>query len=378
MSNIKSITPIGKHQTYDLEVDHPDHQFYLANGILTSNSHAVAYAIDSFWCAWFLTHYEEQWLCAYLESMSHTPDQRAKAFGEAKALGYQIVPIDINYAGLGWTALPGKRLMPSMTSCKGVGDSAVEEIMALRPFYSVEDMLYNRDGSCRLSKFNSRALTALITVRAFESLGCVGPDKLFKSYRHMYETMMGEYTEEVTRKRGGVTETVECVRDHMSLIKKTSLKDPHEGRRNLFDLARGLAETFEDEWSAKELAELHTKVFGSVDVMMMFDQSIFDKLAEKGIRSIEEVEVGSSDVVWFVTVLSVGKKGKEPSAGVMKETRNGKAYAQAFVAGPTGKPLRMNVWGSKELPVPYRLYVGEVKRDDFGLSTVTFKMKEIA
>ena len=38
-NNIKSIKQIGKAQTYDIEVAHPDHQFYLANGILTSNSY---------------------------------------------------------------------------------------------------------------------------------------------------------------------------------------------------------------------------------------------------------------------------------------------------------------------------------------------------
>jgi len=341
-------------------------------------AHATAYAIDSYWCAWLLTYYEEFWLCAYLESMSSTPDKRAKAFGEAKALGYQIVPIDINYAELGWTSLPGKKLMPSMTSCKGVGASAVQEIMSMRPFESVEDMLYEPDGSWRLSKFNSKALTALITVRAFDSLGCVGPDKVFKSYRHMYETMMGEFTETVTKKRKGVEETLDVVRDHSALIKRSTKKDPQEGRKNFYELARGLSEIFKEEWTSRELAELHAKVFGSVDVMMMFDQSIFDKLAEKDVKSIEELEVGDTDVVWFVTVLAAGKKGKTPSAGTMKQTKNKKNYAQVFVSGPTGKALRVNVWGANELFEPYKLFVGEVKRDDFGYSTTAWKSKEIA
>lgn len=39
MSNIKSVKTIGKARTYDIEVAHTDHQFYLANGVLTSNSY---------------------------------------------------------------------------------------------------------------------------------------------------------------------------------------------------------------------------------------------------------------------------------------------------------------------------------------------------
>jgi len=377
MTNIVSVVEVGEEETCDIEVDHPDHQFYLANGMLTSNSHAVAYSIDSFWCAWLMTYYEEHWLCAYLESMSHTPDQRAKAFGEAKALGYQIVPIDINYAGLGWTSFPGKKLMPSMTSCNGVGNSAVEEIMDLRPFESIEELLFEKDGSYRLGKFNRKAMESLIMVRAFDSLGCVGSDKVFKSYKHMYETLMGEYVETITRKRKGVEEIVDVKRDHATLIKRSTVKDPYEGMKNFYSLARGLADDFTDEWTSKELAELHAKVFGSVDIMMMFDQCLFDKLEEKNVGSIETLEVGDSNIVWFVTVLS-GKKGKVATSGSMKQTKNGKSYAQIFAAGPTGKPIRVNLWGSKELPEPYKMFCAEVKRDDFGYSSTIWKMKEIA
>lgn len=341
-----------------------------------NKSHAVAYAIDSFWCAWLMTYYEEQWLSAYLESMSHTPVQRAKAFGEAKALGYQIVPVDINYATQGWTVLPGKKLMPSMTSVKGVGDSAVEEIMAMRPFKSIEELLYNDDGTWRLSKFNRKALEALIKVRAFDSLDCVGPDKVFKSYRHMYETMMGSYTETV-EKRKGSGEFVERVRDHSALIKRSTKKDPHEGRKNFYELARGLAADFSEEWSQRELAEFQAEFFGTADVTMMFDQKYFDKFEQMDIPSIEDLELGETKHVWFVTVLAAVKKGGEPASGIKKKTRNGKEYVQAFVTGPVGKPLRISVWGRKELFEPFQLCLAEVKRDDFGFSTAGFKVKVI-
>jgi len=341
-----------------------------------NKAHAVAYAIDSFWCAWLMTYYEEQWLSSYMESMSNTPDQRSKAFGEAKALGYQIVPIDINHAALGWTVLPGKKLMPSMTSVKGVGESAVEELMQIRPIESIESFLYNEDGTWKPSKFNRKAFEALIKVRAFDSVGCIGSDKIFSSYRHMYETLMGQYTETVTRKRKGVQETVEIVRDHSNIIKKSSKKDPFEGQMKFYELARGLVGT--EEWSHRELAQFQAEFFGTVDATMMFDGSLFKKLEDKGIAPIEELDTGKTDLVWFVTVMSNGKKGATPSAGVLKKTKNGKTYVQAFITGAVGKVIRMNVWGAKDLLDPFKLYVGEVKRDDYGFSTTAWKAKEIA
>jgi hypothetical protein len=377
MTNIASVVEVGEEETCDLEVDHPDHQFYLSNGVLTSNSHAVAYAIDSFWCAWLLTHHEEQWLCAYLEAMSTSPDKRAKAFGEARALGYTIVPIDVNHAGVGWVALPGKRLMPSMTSVKGVGDSAVEELMSMRPFENIEQLLWNDDGTWRSSKFTRKAFEALVKIQAFDSLGCVGPGSVFKSYRHMHETLMGSYEEEVPVKKGS-DETRVRVRDHAALIKRSTSKDPHQGRKNFYELARGLADVVGDEWSRKELAEFKAEYFGTVDVTTMFDPRFFAKLEELNIPSVEELGVGETNIVWFVTVLAAAKKGATPTAGLIKTTRNKKQFVQAFVTGQVGKPMRMNVWGKSELLPQYTLYRAEVKRDDYGFSTTPWKMREIA
>jgi len=346
-----------------------------------NKSHAVAYAIDSYWCAWLLTYYEEQWLSAYLESMSHSPDQRAKAFGEARALGYQIVPVDVSYATVSWRVLPGKKLMPSITSIKGVGDSAIEELEEMRrsarPPKTIEELLYNEDGTWRPSKFNRKALEALIKVRAFDSLNCIGPDKVFKSYRHMYETLLGSYEETVPVRKGS-EETKVRVRDHNALIKRSTRKDPHEGLKNFYALARGLAEPYGAEWTQRQLVEFQAELFGTADVTMMFDPFIFERLDEKDVRAIEDLETGQTDIVWFVTVLAAGKKGAAPSAGVKKKTKNGKEYVQAYVTGPIGKPLRLTLWGCKELPEPFKLCVAEVRRDEYGLSTAKFKVKVIA
>src|SRR5690606_34993991 len=41
------IRPVGKRQMYDLEVSNRTHNFLLKNGLVTSNSHAVAYSYIS-------------------------------------------------------------------------------------------------------------------------------------------------------------------------------------------------------------------------------------------------------------------------------------------------------------------------------------------
>ena len=344
-------------------------------GYAFNKSHAVAYAIDSYWCAWLLTYYEEEWISAYLESMSGSPDARAKAFGEVKALGYQIVPIDINLAGTGWTVLPGKRLMPSMTSCKGVGDAAVEEIMQNRPYKTIEELLWDENYQWRHSKFNKRALEALVKIEAFESMEIVGDDKVFKNYNHMHQALFGSHVETVTKKRKGVEVTEDLELDHSSLIKRSTKSDPHEGLKNFYNLARLTSGT--PEWTSSQKAQNMVEVFGTLDVVSLIDINVMAALEGKGIKSIEEIEQGDAELAWMIVVPTSPRKGAEPVPGVKKTTKNGKEFVQIFVAGPTGKSHRVTVWGSKEIPDSFSLLCAEVKRDDFGISTSQWKMRKI-
>lgn len=363
---IVSIKEIGKFPTRDLSVEHPDHQFYLANGVLTSNSHATGYAMISYQCAYLMTYFEAEWLCSYLESMSGNEDKRAKAFSEVRALGYKIVPIDINEANEGWTILEGKRFMPSFTSCKGVGSAAVEEIKRERPYATFEDVLWNEDGSWKHSKFNKKALEALVDIGAFESLDCVGEGKLFDSYAHMYEVLFGHYEEEVTRKRKGVEETVTMKREHLTLIKKHTHKNPHEGRKNFYDILRRVREQGIEPWDRREKALKNIAHFGSLDVSNLVDPSVLEIFDKKGLRPIDEYE--EEDVYWFCIVKS------EP-----RKTRNNKNYLLLHVQGPAGKTYRLYCWGwdgQRQLDL-YTVCFAQLKKSDFGFATSMAKLREL-
>lgn len=344
MSNIKSVEYIGEHETYDLEIDHTDHQFYLSNGVLTSNSHAVAYAFDSYLCAYLMTYYPEHWLTAYLEFMSTNPDDRAKAFSEVRSLGYKIVPIDINSANIGWTYLEGKKFMPSFTTVKGVGASAVEEILSCRPYKTIEEVLWDSDGKWRLSKFNKRALEALINIEAFDSLDCIGPDKLFSSSAHMYEVIV----------------------THMNDIKKTTKKQPSLGRENFYRLARELHDTVQP-WSRKEKALKSIECFGSLDVGALLSPELLDVFVNKGVESIDSFE--EPDVYWFVALKATKKMSK-----------NKKEYVLLECQGPSGKIHKMFVWGCKpgDVDIPqYSVCFSELSRSDFGFSTQRYKLRAL-
>lgn len=310
-----------------------------------NRAHATAYAIDSYLCAYLMTYHETEWLTAFLEVNSNNPDDRASAFGQIKKMGYSIIPIDINTATSSWTPLTNKQFMPSFLSCKGVGQSAIDELLSMRPYTSIENLLWNDDGTWKHSKFNKRALEALIKVGALGSLDSVGPDKLFSSYKQMHHVL------------------IECA----DQIKKTSKKDLHMGRNRFYELIRETNEADMVEWTSRERAENMQEVFGSIDVMALIEPQVIEKLAEKGIVSIDALEENKKDLVWFVSMKQTPKK-----------TKNGKKYLLMEVLGPTGKPTRLMCWGWKDkVFAPYTLCVAEAEKNDFGCSCMAWLIKEL-
>ena len=304
-----------------------------------NKAHAVAYAIDSYQCAWLLTHYEAEWLCAYMESMSENPEKRAKAIRELKAFGYDIIPIDINYAEKGWTILEGKRFMPSFYSVKGCGEAAVDEIMANRPYTSVEQLLWKEDGSWRHSKFNKRSFESLIKVGAFNSVDIVGKDKTFGNYRQMHYVIIENMNEIKHKKRG----------------------------RASFEAFVSESKQLE-EWPRVERVLFHKEILGNVDLNTIIPKKMQDKLDEKGIVSIDDCSEAGG-VHWLVV-----------NEANFKKTKTGKDYLQIVASGEIGKSYRVYCWAwTPKSPAPgvCDVYLAELSKSDFGFSTSSFKMRRL-
>jgi DNA-directed DNA polymerase III PolC len=335
-----------------------------------NKSHAVAYAIDSYWCAWLMTYHEEEWLCAYLESMSTNDDKRAKAFAEVRALDYEIVPIDIRHATERWTIVGGNKMMPSLIACKGVGLSAARELdeelrhirpeppdmegidpeiinameeggdFEPRPFETLEELLWNEDGSWRPSKFNKKAFDGLIKVGAFESLDIVGEGKLFNNYQHMYNVIV----------------------NHMNDIKKSLKRDPHIGRKLFYELIREYAEV--KPWTRMEWAENHIKHFGTLDVNALLPDTVMARLEEKGVTAIDDYH--GKDLYWFCVAKQTPRK-----------TKNGRHYLLLHVVGVAGKQYKMFMWSwDQHLKFePYALVLGECSRSEYGFASSQKKLR---
>lgn len=172
MGNIKSVIAIGNHQTYDLEVNHPDHQFYLSNGILTSNSHAVLYSMISYHTAYLKAHYPIEFLLGNLmfelrSNAKSAKDNIDKFKQELKANNIKILPPDINKSNITYELLESGELLTGFEALKSVGDDAIRDIIEKRPFKSFDDFMIKVDGT----KVRSNTIQSLIGSGCLDCFG---------------------------------------------------------------------------------------------------------------------------------------------------------------------------------------------------------------
>lgn len=340
MAKIKSITPIGNHQTYDLEIDHEDHQFYLANGVLTSNSHAIAYAYLSYQCAYLFHYFPDAWVCSYLEN----DNNKEAAMAEAEAVGYSIGGLDILKSGIEYSVSEKNVILPPLNSVKGIGDAAVDELIKIRSswknegdalsnfnsfFYNIESKTLKNGNiktkkEWKFTKFNKRALDALIRLEALDSLGLF-PD-LFLNHAHMRRCLIDNWDQKDKQKF-----------EIKELAEKQSTEDFKSS----------------DRVSAQE------ELLGTYDKSLLITSEVIDILSGAGMLPLSDL-CETALPIWFIL------KDVET-----KQTQNKRNYYKLTAMDLDGKELTFNYFnfspkgGWKEKGI----YYGELFRANGWINT---------
>jgi hypothetical protein len=99
-----------------------------------NRSHAVAYGIISYWCAYMKAHFPLQFAAA---TLTHEPDpeKQIKILREMHAEGIAYVPVDKDLSIDKWTVgfVDGKQaLIGPVQNVKGIGPKLVQQIMSSR------------------------------------------------------------------------------------------------------------------------------------------------------------------------------------------------------------------------------------------------------
>lgn len=133
-------------------------------GYAFNKSHAIAYSKLSYQTMWLKTYYPTEYMWALLKNEK---DKQAIAtyLMEALHLGVKLLPPHVNKSMEDFT-LDGDEIRFGFGNIKALGPGAVKEIMAKRPFNSIEEM----QGRCNKMRVKVGTIEALDKVGAFEGI----------------------------------------------------------------------------------------------------------------------------------------------------------------------------------------------------------------
>tara|TARA_Y100000310_G_scaffold121766_1_gene120485 strand:- start:874 stop:2214 length:1341 start_codon:yes stop_codon:yes gene_type:complete len=322
-----------------------------------NKSHAVAYAIDSYYAAWLHTHHEKEWLATILQSENNSPKGLSKTMSEIKSYGYDFVESDVNHSGEEWAYSEDVQgFIPPLSSVKGVGNTAMDEILRMRPYNNLDELFYDDTGSWKHSKVNKTALSSLCKIGAFGSLEEVKTGKV-KNHRQLLAMMTDEKNYELLRKgKFGMT--------------KTRVKKAIKNNETLLPVIERLISQYSDlpDWSRQEKILNYMDITSGVDAELLFPSSLMERIREKAVVSIHEIPSGTRGVGWFCV-----------SEVIKKKTKNGKDFHRLKVINDDYQTVWVRVWGRpNEDILPFTIWVADVVNDEsWGYSTSCYKMKRI-
>ncbi len=135
-----------------------------------NKSHAAAYSLIAYQTAYLKANYPAEFMAANLTNEIASTDKLAEYIGEARAMGLEVLPPDINLSDRNFT-VQESRIVYGLLGIKNVGEAAVEQILAERakggPFSGLLDFLERLD----LKVVNRKVLETLIACGVFDSLG---------------------------------------------------------------------------------------------------------------------------------------------------------------------------------------------------------------
>jgi DNA polymerase III subunit alpha len=293
--------------------------FEYFSGYGFNKSHAVSYSVLSYQCAWLLNYYPAEWMAAFLDKEPET--RKEKAIAIAKQFGFKVEPLDVNKSGEVWEISDdGKTLIQPLTSIKGLGGAAMEQILDHRPFEKIEDFLFNEE--MVYSKLNKKALDVLCRAGALTHL----MDDRFSGGKHFWSAVA------VMRPR-----------------KEKNLLENIEKYKS------------EGDFTNYEKIEHLSSLTGAFPLSLVMNDDVMARLAELHIPPISEYDANLG-AAWFI-----------PRKINIKRTKNGKEYYILEVIDSNNVLTSIKCWGvnsKKDKIAVNRPYMGRLEYDEqWGFST---------
>jgi DNA polymerase III subunit alpha len=135
-----------------------------------NKSHSVAYSVVAYHTAYLKAHYPAEFMAALLSSQIGDTESVIKYIAEAREMGIEILPPDVNESNFKFTVIGDKRIRFGLGAVRNVGRAAIDSILVAKrtaSFTSLFDLCERVD----LRLCNRRVFEALIQSGAVDGLG---------------------------------------------------------------------------------------------------------------------------------------------------------------------------------------------------------------
>ena len=172
---IDSISFLKNDDVFDVEMEAPNHTFVTKNNIVTSNSHAAAYAITGYIGQWLKNKYPlEYWTAAFqYDDPNPKKSKISRYISEIRKTddSIKIKPPHINFSGETFESSAEKmELYWSLAKVRQVGEVALKSIIDERnkngEFFSLEEFINRTEKSV----INKSVITNLILAGSFDDI----------------------------------------------------------------------------------------------------------------------------------------------------------------------------------------------------------------
>lgn len=193
MANVISVRFVGNEDVYDIEMEDENHNF-VANGIVTCNSHAAAYAINAYNSLWLKVHYPlEFWSVALSRASEDDFPQYVNEMQQTE--GIEIKPVNINKSDINIVAdKKDNSIYWAINATKQVGEKTQNQIMEERSkngeYFSLAEFIDRH--TFKGSAVNKSVIENLIYSGAFDTMD---ETREFSNIFSAREFMLGKYRE---------------------------------------------------------------------------------------------------------------------------------------------------------------------------------------
>ncbi len=143
-----------------------------------NKSHAAAYALVSYQTAWLKAHYPAEFMAAVMSAeMNHT-ETVVVMLAECERMKLKVASPDINRSQYRFTVDAAGEILYGLGAIKGVGEGALEGILAERSANGAFSDLFDFCRRIDLRRANKRVMEALIGAGALDGFGLNRPSLL--------------------------------------------------------------------------------------------------------------------------------------------------------------------------------------------------------